>query len=179
MSTTIDTLSHPALEEIRKFGAHYDYDVSYLEALAEASPGAFEAFVQAMGLGRYRRKAPVDLLAIAKLVALRAEDCGPCTELNVKMAREAGVPEPVIRGALRRGEGLTPEQRDVYEYARAVAANSGMDPELLPRLQERYGHEVVAELAIAVVASRLYPTLKRGLGFDRSCSRVPSLSAFA
>src|SRR5690606_33543565 len=59
---TIDNMKHEntesqnsaALEGVRAFGRHYEYDISYLEALHEASPGAFEAFERAMGLGRYR-----------------------------------------------------------------------------------------------------------------------------
>jgi hypothetical protein len=74
-------------------------------------------------------------------------------------------------------KGLNLEQRDVYDYALAVAANEEMDPELLPRLEQRWGREVVAELAIGIVATRLYPTLKRALGFAQSCSLIPELAA--
>src|SRR5205814_1584562 len=102
------------------------------------------------GMGRYQKAAPKEALMIAKLAAVRAEDCGPCAELGVKMAREAGVPDAVIRGALRGGEGLNPEQRDVYDYARAVATNEEMDPQLLPRLQVRLGREAVAEIALGI-----------------------------
>src|SRR5688572_3944652 len=49
-------------EQIRGFGQHYDYDVSYLEALMDASPGAFQVFEAAMGMGRFRKAAPIDLL---------------------------------------------------------------------------------------------------------------------
>lgn len=167
----------PALEGLRAFGQHYDYDVSYLEALAEASPGAFLAFEKAMGSGRYQKAAPFDLLAIAKITALRAEDCGPCTELCIKMAREAGVPDAVLRGALHGGKGLSPEHLEIHRFARAVAMNEDMDPDLLPRLQERWGREVMAELGLAIVSARLYPTMKRALGYDKSCSLIPGLLA--
>ena len=55
----------------------------------------------------------------------------------------------------------------MYRYARAVADNEDMDPELLPRIENRLGREVVAELAIAIVATRMYPALKRGLGYAK------------
>jgi hypothetical protein len=93
----------------------------------------------------------------------------------VKMAREAGVPDAVIRGALRGGEGLNAEQREIHDYAVAVATNGEMDPELLPRLQARLGREAVAEIALGIVATRLYPTMKRGLGYAKSCSLMPGL----
>lgn len=163
-------------EAIRGFGRHYDYDVSYIEELADASLGAFQAFEAAMPMGRYHQAAPADLLFVAKIAAMREQDCGPCTELGVKIAREAKVPEAVIRGALHGGKGLNAEQLDVYNYARGVTANEELDEELLPRLQARWGKEVVAEFAIAIVAARLYPTLKRALGHSKSCSLIPALA---
>lgn len=161
---------------IQGFARHYDYDVSYIEELMDASPGAFQTFEAAMPMGQYQKAAPADVLYVAKIAAMREQDCGPCTELGVKKAREARVPEAVIRGALHGGKGLSTEQLDVYNYARGVAANEELDPELLPRLQQRLGREVVAELALAIVASRLYPTLKRALGHAKSCSLMPSLA---
>jgi hypothetical protein len=162
---------------LRAFGQHYDYDVTYLEELADMSPGAFHVFEAAMPLGQYQKAAPTELLTIVKIAAIRAEDCGPCTELGVKMAREAGVPEHIVRGALHGGKGLNAEQLDAYNYARAVAVNEEMDPELLPRLKARWGDEVIAELAIAITGTRLYPTMKRALGHAKSCSLFPSLAA--
>ena len=160
---------------LRGFSQHYDYDITYLEDLMDASPGAFQAFDAAMAMGRYQKAAPTDLLMIAGIATTRFEDCGPCLELGLKMAAEQGVPQDVIRGALHGGQGLQPEYLDIYHYARAVAANEEMDPELLPRLKARWGKEVVAELALIIVASRLYPTLKRALGHAKSCSLMPGL----
>jgi hypothetical protein len=173
-----DTLTDPlaaSRESVRAFAEHYDYDVSYMEALMDASPGAFRTFENAMAMGRFQKAAPGELLMIAKLAAVRAEDCGPCLELGVKMAREQGIPEPIIRGALHGGKGLNPEHLDVYNYARAVALNDPMDPELIPRLEARWGREVVAELAVAIAGVRLYPTMKRALGYAKSCSLMPGL----
>jgi hypothetical protein len=164
-----------ARENIRAFGQHYDYDVSYLEELMDASPGAFLAFEGGMGVGRYQKAAPKELLFIAKITATRAEDCGPCTALGLKMAKEAGVPEAVVRGAIKGGKGLSPEHLDVYHYARAVAANEHLDPELMARIEKRWGREVLAELAVAIVGSRVYPTLKRAMGHAKSCSLIPEL----
>lgn len=164
-------------EAIRGFGRHYDYDVTYIEELMDASPGAFFAFEAAMPMGQYRKAVRLDLLFIAKIAAMRQQDCGPCTELGMKIAREAQVPEAIIRGALHGGQGLNPEQLDVYHYACGVAANEELDPGLLPRLTARWGREVVAELALAIVATRLYPTLKRALGHAKSCSLMPALAA--
>ncbi len=164
-------------ETIRQFGRHYDYDASYLEELMDASAAAFQAFEAAMPMARVRKAAPVDLMMIAKLAAMRAQDCGPCTLLTVKIAREAGVAEEAIRSVLRGGEGLPPMQRDVHDYARALALNEDMEAGLLPRLVQNCGRETLAELAVNIIATKLYPTLKRALGHQQSCSLIPELAA--
>jgi hypothetical protein len=166
-----------AREGLRAFGQHYDYDVSYLEALMEASPGAFFAFEGAMHASRFQKAAPVELLALVKITALRTEDCGPCTELAIKMGREAGVPDAIMRGALHGGKGLSPEHLEIHEFARAVTTNEEMDPEMLPRLEAHWGREVMAELGLAIVGARIYPTIKRALGHAKSCSLIPGLLA--
>lgn len=66
-----------ALNGIRAFGQHYGCDVTCLESLMEASPGAFQAFEGTMGVGRYQKAATTEALAITKLAAVRAEDHGP------------------------------------------------------------------------------------------------------
>ena len=166
-----------ARQYLQAFGQQYDYDVSYLQELIDTSPGAFQAFEGAMSTGRFQKAAPTELLTIAKLTATRTEDCGPCTELGMKMAREAGVPEAIIQGAVHGGRGLSSEHLDIHHYARAVAGNEEMDPELLPRLEARWGREVMAELAVAIVGARVYPTLKRALGHAKSCALIPALVA--
>lgn len=173
---SIDPLA-AARQAIQAFGQHYDYDITYLEELMDASPGAFQVFEAAMGMGRFQKAAPEELLMLAKIAAMRVQDCGPCTLLGVKMAREKGLSETIIGGALHGGQGLNAEQRDVYDYAHGVAANEELDPELLPRLRARWGAEVVGELAVNIVSTRLYPTLKRALGHAQSCALIPELAA--
>lgn len=161
---------------IQGFGHHYDYDVGYLEELMDASPEAFRAFEAAMPMARVQSTATAEQIFIVKIAAMRAQDCGPCTELSLKMAREAGVAEPVIQGALRGGKGLDAEQKDLHDYARGVVLNVDLDPELLPRIEARLGKAAVAELAVNIVATGLYPTLKRALGHAQSCSLFPALN---
>lgn len=172
--TSSDSLAD-SRQALQEFGRHFDYDVGYLMELAEASPEAFRAFEAAMGMSRVRTVAPVEAVQIAKIAGMRAQDCGPCTELCLKIAREAGVEEAVIQGALRGGKGLNAEQRDIHDYARAVALNEEMDPELLPRIEARLGKAALAEIAVNLVGVRIYPTLKRALGHAKSCSFFPAL----
>jgi hypothetical protein len=179
MNTLISFHSHDSLaasrQAFQEFGQHFDYDVSYLLELADASPDAFRAFEAAMPMSRVQKIAPIEAVQIAKIAGMRAQDCGPCTELCLKIAREAGVAEAVIQGALRGGKGLGAEQRDIHDYARAVALNEEMDPELLPRLEARLGKAALAEIAVNLVGIRIHPTLKRALGHAKSCALIPAL----
>lgn len=162
-------------QTLQDFGRHFDYDVGYLLELADASPEAFRAFEAAMPMSRVQKAASTEALHIAKIAAMRAQDCGPCTELALKIAREAGVAEPVIQGALRGGRSLDAAQLDIHDYARAVALNEELDADLLPRLRARLGEAALAEIAVNLVGMRLYPTLKRALGHAKSCSLIPTL----
>lgn len=163
-------------EVLRKFGAHYDYDTAYLVELLDSSQVAFRAFEAAMPMARVRKEAPVDLIMIAKLAAMKAQDCGPCTLLTVKMAREAGVDDDTIQAVLRGGADLSETQRKVYDYAVAVALNQEMNDGLLDELKSCLGMEVIAELAVNIIATKLYPTLKRALGHSQSCTLIPELA---
>jgi len=176
MTDSISFSPEASRQQLRSFGAHYDYDTSYLEELLDLSPEAFRAFEAAMPMARVRKEAPVRLVMIAKLAAMKAQDCGPCTLLSVKMAREAGLDEAAIRAALKEGEGLEGDERDVCDYAIGVALNRELPGELLPRLKERLGCAVVAELAVNIIATKLYPTLKRALGHSQSCAVIPELA---
>jgi hypothetical protein len=162
-------------QALQDFGRRFDYDVSYLLELADISPEAFRAFEAAMPMSRVQKAAPAEALHIAKIAGMRAQDCGPCTELSLKLAREAGLAESVIQGALHGGKGLSPEQLEIHDYARAVALNENLDPGLLFRLEARLGKAAVAEIAVNLVGVRIYPTLKRALGHAKSCALVPAL----
>lgn len=163
-------------EEARDFSQRYDYDNSYMEDLLERSPEAYQAFLGGMGMSGVQQATPPELAAVARMAALRVEDCGSCLELSIKMAREAGVSEAVIRGALRGGEGLEGDTRDVHHFARAVAANEPLDEAWRSALEKRLGKEVVAELAVMIAGVRIYPAVKRALGYAKSCSLIPELA---
>jgi len=164
------------LEEARAFSRQYDYDIAYMEELLERSPEAYQAFLGAMTMSGLSKAAPPELAAVARMAALRVEDCGPCLALSIKMAREAGVSEAVIRGALRNGEGLEGDARDVRKFAHAVAANEPLDEAWREELEQRLGKEVIAELAVIIAGVRIYPAVKRALGYAKSCSLIPELA---
>jgi alkylhydroperoxidase family enzyme len=159
--------------QIRDFEQHYQYDASYLHELIDDAPAAFEAYLGfQQSMGAFRGAAPDDVRCVARVAAVQSEDCGPCLQLGVRMAVEAGVDKELIRTALQRPEALPPKMRRVYDFARAVAVNAPESAELREQVLADYGRDVVAELAVTIAAARVYPTIKRGFGLAKSCSIV-------
>jgi hypothetical protein len=158
---------------INRFGAHYGYDVSYMRAMLDASPTGFFKFLAVTKLSRHAEAAPKEALFAARLVGVMTEDCGPCVQLVVDMAREAQVQDSDIDAVLRRDASAM--SRDVaisFRFADAVARRSGGDDEARETVRAAWGEKGVLDLTFALQASRLYPMVKAGMGFANTCSRI-------
>ncbi|MEM7203999.1 MAG: hypothetical protein AAF628_27305 [Planctomycetota bacterium] len=158
--------------ELQAFGRHYQYDVGYLEHLHEAAPAAFDTFAAAQGMGTHREALPVDAHFVARITAMQADDCGPCGQLNVRMALEAGVDRELLRTLLEAPDHLPPALADVAAHTRATVTAGRPDPERARRLAATYGEQGLAELAVCIAGSRIYPTLKRALLRADTCARL-------
>jgi len=159
-------------EQIEGFEKHYQYDASFLKTMRRESPGAFAAYCHFAVMGRFQGSLPPEVSFVAKIAAIMTEDCGPCTQLNVRMAREAGVSAEVIRATIGRGGELPAELELVRQYAIGVATNQ-LEDGLLEKVRAQYGQAGLAELGIGIAAARVYPCLKRALGFaGKSCELV-------
>ena len=168
---SLDTSS--AKKSLESFENHYKYDASYLHEFLDASPDGFEAFSKFGDMGMYRKTLSPEVFFVSKIAAAQTEDCGPCTELNVRMAQEAGVDEKIIRGTLS-GQGLSNELEAVRQFSIAVAFNE-VKPGQVEEMKDTYGREGLAELALSIASMRVYPCMKRALGFDQACSISPVL----
>ena len=91
-----------ARRTLRAFAKRYGYDVSYLLMMLNHSPAAFFKFAPLMKAAAHREAVPIDASFAAKIVGALAEDCGPCTQLVVDMALEAGMAKDQIEAVLRR-----------------------------------------------------------------------------
>lgn len=174
MSTETPSSPADARAELQAFGAHFDYDVDYLLQLERSGPRAFAAFRAAMGLTQRRPALSAEAHAIASFAVMRGEDCGACAQLNLRMAREAGVSRALLQTMLDHPDVLPTPLADVYEHARQVTSGADADPARVTRLRDTLGDEAFAELAVTIAGARLYPTLKRALGTGTTCRR-PSL----
>ena len=164
-----DPVTKANLAALQEFEATYEYDTAYLRKLAEDSPGAYDAFAQAEGMSAYRKALPLDAYYVARIATMLVEHCGPCTQLNLRMAVEAGVDRSTLDLLLHSPEKLPEYLRDVRDHARAIVGSGDVTPERIERLRAHYGDEAVAEIAVVVIGSRIYPTLKRAMLADQKC----------
>ncbi len=160
-------------KRLAAFERRHDYDMSYARDILAADTRGFLAFAKVTALSEYRRDVPRDVYVAAKLVGTLAEDCGPCTQLVVTMALRDGVDGTLLAAVLARDDAaLSPEVLLGVQFARAVLAH---DPEADPHRDEivrRWGARALVSLAFAMVAARIYPTLKYALGHGKTCQRV-------
>lgn len=160
-------------KRIAGFEQAYGYDTSYMREMLDASTRGFMRFAKVMELSQHREDTPVDAWFAAKLAATLAEDCGPCTQLVVKMAEQAGVKTEVLRGIIGGDIALMGADAALaYRYAKTALAHDPANDALREEIQRRWGPRAVVTLALSVTSSRMYPTLKYALGHGKTCSRV-------
>ncbi|MCH6258165.1 hypothetical protein MLD52_16505 [Puniceicoccaceae bacterium K14] len=159
-----------AVQQLKQFESHYNYDASYLFDLLKASPSGFEKFVGFMPLSQHREAASAEAISIAHLIATQSADCGPCLELVKKMAIESGLSDEIIQSTLSNGDVLPDELKLVRSFAIAVLKDQALDPDLHTAMIEQFGESAVAELAITLATATVYPVLKRGLGKAVGCN---------
>ncbi|MDF1836444.1 MAG: hypothetical protein P1V35_01125 [Planctomycetota bacterium] len=157
------------------FEENYKYDVGYMEELLTLSPAAYEAFAGGMGMAELRGKLPVEAYFVGTTSALLADDCGQCSQLNIRMAVEAGVDRSILKHLLEDPSGLAPNLRLVNRYATQVVGGQNASPELVAQLKETFGDEAFAELAVNVLGVRIYPALRRAMGAETACP-APNLN---
>lgn len=147
--------------------------MEYLRHVVDVSPVAFLRFASIMPFANSRKALPADAWFVAQVVGSQKEDCGPCLQISVNLARQARVDPEVLRATLdRRFEDLPEDLAAVARFAGAVVDATYDEGELRTALRKRYGERGLIEIAYAITSSRIPPTLKRGLGFAKSCKEV-------
>jgi hypothetical protein len=158
---------------LRATSKRYGYDTSYLDMMLKESPSAFFKFAAVMKAARHREVVPVDASFAAKLVGALAEDCGPCTQLCVDMALEAGMPKDQIEAILRCDPSAMNNATMLgFSFADAVARRSADQDEHRDAIRARWGEKGVIDLTMALQMGRMFPMVKAGLGYAKECRRV-------
>ena len=147
--------------------------MDWVRDLWRTSRSAFFKFWLFEPLARHRAAAPIDAYYVAKLVAVQHEDCGPCLQTVVNLAKMAGVDRGVIAETIAgRLANLTPLLARVAVFATAVVERSPDAGELGAALEQELGRAALVDLAFAIATTRVFPTVKRALGYAESCAAV-------
>ena len=161
------------LGRIAAFEKQWKYDATYLRELADVGVGVVWRFGQVSALG-HLGGAPSAALAAARLAGTLTEDCGPCTQLIVDVATKDGVAPDVLRAIVVGDEAkMSDDARLAYRFARAsLARDLVVSDRLREEIVATWGKRGLVAIAFALLAGRMFPTLKYALGHGRACSRV-------
>ena len=162
-----------ARKAIERMSARYGADNSYLFYLLRESPDAFWRFMRAGGMSRHRERVPAEASLTAQLVVAMYEDCGPCTQLFVRFAVDAKIPQNQIEAILSRNlTAMSSEVELAYRYATAVLNRDADADNLRASVRKLWGEKGLIDLAMAMQGARLYPMMKNALGYALTCQRV-------
>lgn len=154
--------------EEKKLGESMDY----LRHIVDVSPSLFLRFASIMPFANSRKLLSREAWFVAQIVTLQQEDCGPCLQITVNLARQQGVSADLIQTVLDRRYGDLPDEiAEVCAFAKSVI-EGGDDEALRDTLRARYGDRALIELSFAIASARIPPTVKRVLGYAKSCRLV-------
>ncbi|MBR9835130.1 MAG: hypothetical protein GYB42_08045, partial [Alphaproteobacteria bacterium] len=129
---------------IGRFARHYDYDATYMHDIVDTSVKAALALNHLPKLSQYRGpRAARDVWAGAVLASTLEGDCGPCAQLVVDMAIEAGVDRTALQAC---ATGQAEPGSDLalgHDFARACIAGDLEADTLRAEIARRYGQEAV------------------------------------
>jgi hypothetical protein len=160
-------------KRLTAFEKQFGYDASYARDILATDLRAFLVLARSSGFGNYRRDVPRDVYWAVRLVGIVTEDCGPCTQLSVAMALADRADPRLLAAVLANDDAaLTDDVRLGMRFARAALARVPEVDELRDEVAKRWGRRALVALVFAITAARIYPTIKYGLGYGRTCQRV-------
>ena len=164
---------HLLKRQISAFENQYDYDMGYAHRMLQASLGAFLRFAMFSRGAQMREDVPAAPWFAARIAAALYEDCGPCTQLVVRIAEEAGIDNKLLCAIVAGDEAsLDADTLLGLRFAQAVLTRAADCAAVHDEVTRRWGERGVVSLALIIANTRVYPTLKRALGYAHTCSRV-------
>lgn len=147
----------------------------YIDNLSKAGGFMVEKFQHGIVPVGHRHHASAAQLHMACLGSTRMEDCGPCVEVSRRYAIAEGVEPARIQNALL-GKPDTPEDALAYNFGAAIASGDiDLACKLGDQIEEQWGQNVRTELTLGAASVRIFPAMKRGLGYASLC-QIPMQS---
>lgn len=151
----------------------YAYDVGYQQDILHSDLAAFLKFSGFQTMASHSGNLSAGLLFAARIRAILWEDCGPCSQLVVNMALEAGLSQAVVRAIIEQDlRALPTDMALVVQFTERVLAHDPQADTLRDNILALWGSKGLITLSFAISAYRVYPALKYSLGYGRACSRI-------
>ncbi|WP_421865489.1 hypothetical protein [Parvibaculum sp.] len=145
----------------------------FMRDLYEASPRGFWRFVLFVPMSRHRGTLSVDAASAVRIAAVHAEDCGPCLQTVIKLSLDAGAAPRLLRAAVEENPAAMDEEtRLAFEFARHLVARDPRAEDLRHAVEQRWGKAGICEIALAIASTRVFPTVKRAMGYGQACQRA-------
>lgn len=158
-----------ARKMIQQFADRYDYNADYMSHMLEEAEDSLYRFNHLNDIASYRKVLPAEAHATGKMMGMLHEDCGPCTQLTIQMAEEAGVAADQLEAVvLHRTADMSEDVLLVFTFALALTRQTAGLADARDAVRAKWGEAGVIEATLATQAGRLYPMVKRGLGFDKA-----------
>ena len=159
--------------QINAFERTWNYDAGYMHEMIDVDPRAMLAFGKLQAISNYRNGVPPAAYCAAGIVAVMAEDCGPCTQLGIDMAQQAGVDPAELRAIVTRDfKAMSGEAALAVRFTEATLRHAPEADELREEVVRQFGKRGLIALSFAILTARMYPTLKYALGHGRACTRL-------
>ena len=150
---------------VRAFERANNYDMAYVREMLESDPNAVQVFNRVGQIARYHGPLPRDVAHCIGLVATLHEDCGPCLQLGVTFAMRANVPHDTIARVIS-GELTNDADVDLaVAFSKAVLTRAPTETTLREQVVARFGQSGLTAMAFSLTGKRMYPMLKRVLGY--------------
>ena len=160
--------------QLAAFERRWNYDTSYVrEIVDDAGVNAIMPLQALQKLNGFRGGVPLAAYCGAALTASKHADCGPCLQLGISMAEQAGLAPELIRAILREDlEALPAEALLGIEIAQATIRRDGTGDDAREEILRRWGRRGLVAFAYAIIAAQAYPTFKYAIGHGHACIRV-------
>jgi hypothetical protein len=151
----MNPLTALANSRLDAFEHEWSYDASYMRTIFGAGVGAMRAMLALERISKFRKGIPLAPWFAAKIVAARAEDCGPCVQLVVDMAARAGVPAATLRAIVAHDHDALPDDVSLaVRFTEATLAHAHEAGTLRDEIVARWGNDGVVSLAFAILGGR-------------------------
>ena len=159
--------------QIRKFGRRFNYDTSYMHEICAVSPGAVYRLLKLPDFYRYRGQALGQTVWTGALLASTLEgDCGPCAQLVIDMALAAGADRETLRLCAQGRADTAGAMGLGFRFAEAAIRADPVADKLRSEIISEFGETCALSCAFAAASGRIYPVLKRGMGYGQACQRL-------